>query len=95
MERVRREVRLGAVFDDAAFAAAFATFRATYNVAPERAFCAPDVFARACEIFDRAGSAHRHSTRLHVDGVPLLVAILAPGTLAMEGEVDQERMGDW
>lgn len=95
MERVRREIRLGATFDDAEFAAAFATFRAMYHVAPERAFCAPDVFARACELFDRAQSVHHYSTRLHVDGVPLLVAILAPGTLAMEGEVDEERMGDW
>ncbi len=92
---MRREVRLGASFDGAAFVAAFATFRETYNVAAERAFCAPDVFARACDLFDRAGSAHQHATRLRVEGVPLQVAILAPGTLAIEGEVDEGRMGDW
>jgi len=95
VEHVRREVRLGAGFDGAAFARAFAVFRQTYNVAPLRALCAPDVLARFCELSDRAGSVHQHSTRLRFEGVPLVAAILAPGTLAVEGEVDEERMGDW
>ncbi|GAC1301142.1 MAG: hypothetical protein NVSMB19_08910 [Vulcanimicrobiaceae bacterium] len=82
-------------FGDAAFAHAFASFRRTFNVAPLRAYCAPDVFARYCELFARASDAHRHATRLAYDGVPLVAAILAPGTLALEGEVDETQMGDW
>jgi hypothetical protein len=32
---------------------------------------------------------------LRYDGVPVVSAILAPGTIVFEGEVDEERMGDW
>ena len=95
MERVRREVRLDATFSDAAFANAFASFRRIYNVAPLRAYCSPDVFARYCELFTRSSDAHRHSTRLCYDGIPLVAAVLAAGTLALEGEVDETQMGDW
>lgn len=95
MERVRREVRLGAIFGDEAFANAFASFRQTYNVAPSKAYCAPDVFAQCCAILADSSDAHRHSTRLTYDGVPIVAAILAPGILALEGEVDEIHMGDW
>lgn len=95
MERVRREVDLGANFDAESFARAFATFRRTFNAAPRRASCSPDVFARYCEVFVRAADAHRHGTRLSFEGVALEVAILAPGTLVIEGEVDETQMGDW
>lgn len=95
MERVRREVRLDAAFDGATFARAFASFRRTYNVAPSQAFCAPDVFARACELIANAGDAHRHATRLTYEGVPIVAAIVAPGTLVLEGDVDETQMGDW
>ncbi len=96
MELVRREVHLGPAFSDAVFTRAFATFRQTYNVAPLRALASPDVLARFCEIYERSGDiAHRHSTRLRFEGVPLVAAVLAPGTLAIEGEVDEEKMGDW
>ncbi len=95
MERVRREVRLGDDFDDGAFARAFAAFRELYHVAPAVASCAPDVFARFCAVFARAGDAHRHATQLRFEGVPLAVAILPPGTLAMEGDVDRAQWGDW
>lgn len=95
MERVRREVRLDAAFDGAAFARAFASFRQTYNVAPTQAFCAPDVFARACALLARASDVHRHATRLTYEGVPLVAAIVPPGTLVLEGDVDETQMGDW
>lgn len=95
VERVRREVRLDPAFGDVAFANAFASFAKMYNVAPLRAYCAPDVFARYCEVFGRSSDTHRHATRLQYDGVPLVAAILKPGTLALEGEVDETHMGDW
>lgn len=95
MERVRREVRLDDAFDAEAFARAFASFRQTFNAAPLRASCAPDVFARYCELYARSSDAHRHATRLVFAGVPLVAAILAPGTLVLEGEVDETQMGDW
>ena len=87
---------LGANFTTEAFAEAFASFRRTYNVGPERALCAPDVFARYCELFERSpGAAHLHSTRARYEGVLLQAAVLRPGVVAFEGEVDEERMGDW
>ena len=93
---VRREARLGRAFSRDEFESGFATFKQTYNVAPLHALCAPDVLARFCELYGRTGdSVHQHSLRLHFDGVPLVAAILAPGTIAFEGEVDEERMGDW
>jgi hypothetical protein len=96
MERVRREAQLGAFFSRDEFESGFATFKQTYNVAPLRALCAPDVLARFCELYGRSGDrVHQHSLRLRHDGVPLVAAILAPGTIAFEGEVDEERMGDW
>lgn len=95
MERVRREICLEADFEAPAFAHAFASFQRTYHVAPSHASCAPDVFARFCTLYARAVDTHRHVTRLAFEGVPLVVAILAPGTLALEGEVDETRMGDW
>ncbi len=52
-------------------------------------------FARYCELFTRSSDAHRHSTRLRYDGIPLVAAVLAAGTLALEGEVDETQMGDW
>jgi hypothetical protein len=93
---VRREVRLGREFSRAEFGAAFAAFRQTYNVAPLRALCAPDVLARYCELFERSADiVHQHSLQLRYESVPLTAALLAPGTVAFEGEVDEERMGDW
>jgi hypothetical protein len=96
MEFVRREAHLGPSFDREEFERGFATFKETYNVAPSRALCAPDVLARFCELYGSAGdSVHQHSLRLQFRDVPLVAAILAPGTVAFEGEVDEERMGDW
>jgi hypothetical protein len=96
LETVRRETEIGAKFSAQAFAEACAAFRRTYNVAPLRALCAPDVFARYCELFERdTEAAHRHSTRARFEDVPLVAAVLKPGVVVFEGEVDEERMGDW
>jgi hypothetical protein len=93
---VRREAHLKRGFSRDEFENGFATFKQTYNVAPLHALCAPDVLARFCELYGRAGDrVHQHSLRLHFDGVPLVAAIVPPGTIAFEGEVDEERMGDW
>jgi len=96
LEHVRREFHLGSGFSQAGFERAFAQFRELYNVKPLRAICAPDVLARYCALYERsAETAHLHSARIVFDGVPLVASILAPGTIAFEGEVDEERMGDW
>jgi hypothetical protein len=96
LEVVRREFEIGTYFSAEAFGDAFAAFARTYNVAPLRALCAPDVFARYCALFERDPSAaHLHSTRSTFEGVPVHAAILPPGVVAFEGEVDEERMGDW
>jgi hypothetical protein len=93
LERVRWTLALGTAFDDAAFERAFARFRELYHVRPQRVLCAPDVLSRYAAVFARAGDAHARALRY--DGIPLASAILAPGTIVFEGEVDEERMGDW
>ncbi len=96
LEYVRREIRLGAAFSASAFERAFAAFREMYNVDPLRGLCAPDVLTRYCELYERGAEfAHERSARIGFRGVPLLAAIVAPGVVAFEGEVDAERMGDW
>jgi hypothetical protein len=93
---IRREVALGSGFTREEFEQAFEGFRQLYNVVPLRAVCAPDVLARFCELFERQGElVHAHSLRLRFWGVPIVAAVLAPGTIAFEGEVDDVRMGDW
>jgi hypothetical protein len=94
MERVRREIVLGSRFDEAAFAAAFQSFRKLYNADPQRILCAPDVLGRFCELFVREADAS-HARSVRYAGIPLAAAILAAGTLAIEGEVSEDRMGDW
>lgn len=64
-----------------------------YQVRPARAVCSPDVLARYCILFEREGDAHRRN--LIFDGLALSAAILPPGTIAFEGDVQEERMGDW
>jgi len=65
-----------------------------YGVAPLRIVCAPDVLQRAAALFARSGDAAL-SRELRFEGIPLVSAIVAPGTIVFEGEVDEERMGDW
>lgn len=94
LEVVRREVRLGSSFSAAEFERAFRGFVQTYNVAPSVGCCAPDVLRRYCEVFERDADAAVHRTVSH-RGVPLRAAVVAAGTVAFEGEVDEDRMGDW
>ncbi|HEX3463467.1 MAG TPA: hypothetical protein VHS78_05390 [Candidatus Elarobacter sp.] len=91
---MRWTVALGAAFDEPALDAAFAGFRRLYNVAPACILCAPDVLSRLAALTARtADDALRRELRY--DGVPVFSAILAPGTIVFEGEVDEDRMGDW
>jgi len=96
VEHVRREVRLGSGFSADDFERAFRHFVEFYNVPPQRVMCPPDVLSRFGALFERtADAAHRATERLYYQGVPLVAAVLPPGTIAFEGEVDEERMGDW
>jgi hypothetical protein len=96
LEFVRREVRLGSAFAIEAFQSAFAAFHAQYSLPPDRGVCAPDVFARVAELLaGTAAAAHQHSTRVMFEGVPIVVGIVAPGTIVFEGSVDETKMGDW
>ena len=85
---------LGTGFDEASFDRALARFRRLYNVAPERVLCAPDVLARFAALHARSGD-DAFARDLRHDGLPVVSAILAPGTVVFEGEVDEGRMGDW
>lgn len=91
---MRWTVTLGASFDEGTFERALAGFRRMYNVAPERVLCAPDVLGCFAALMGRSpDDAHQRSLRY--DGLPVVSAILAPGTIVFEGHVDEERMGDW
>jgi hypothetical protein len=94
LERVRWTVALGAAFDEPALEGALAGFRRMYNVAPQRVLCAPDVLSRFAAL---TGLSPDDALRreLCFGGVPVVSAILAPGTLVFEGEIDEDRMGDW
>lgn len=94
MEQVRWQVELGSTFDDAAFSEALTGFRRMYGVAPLRIVCAPDVLQRAAMLFARSGD-DALSRELRFEGIRLVSAIVAPGTIVFEGEVDEDRMGDW
>jgi hypothetical protein len=93
LEHVRREVRLGRHFGPAEFERAFRSFQQLYQVRPLRVLCSPDVLDRYCEIYEESGEAHRREVVF--DGVRVTAAIMPPGMVAFEGEVDQDRMGDW
>ena len=94
LERVRREVRLNPRFAPRDFERAFDRFVQTYNVPPIVARCSPDVLERYCRLFERSEEvAHRSEVRY--DGVPIYAAVLPAGTIVFEGEVDEDRMGDW
>ena len=95
MERVRRETILGEGYDAAAPGRALRRFREFYGVPPERAIAAPDVIARYCELTGVAAASHQQSLRLAIEGVPLYAAVVEPGTIVFEGDVDEDRMGDW
>ncbi len=85
---------LGTAFGEAAFDEAFAGFRRLYHIRPERVLCAPDVLTRYAQVYSRSID-DAHTRDLRFDGIPLIGAILKPGTIIFEGRVDEERMGDW
>lgn len=91
---MRWTVELGTDFDEAAFDRALAGFRRLYNVGPERVLCSPDVLSRFAAIMGRSSDDALRRDLRHA-GIPVASAILAPGTIVFEGEVDEERMGDW
>ena len=90
---MRWTVALGAAFDHDAFENAFDGFRRMYNVRPVRVLCAPDVLGRFAALYGGADDAHRRDVRFA--GIAVVAAVLAPGTIAVEGEVDDVKMGDW
>ena len=65
-----------------------------YHVRPSRVLCSPDVLERYCALFERSVDV-AHSRDVRYEGVPLAAAILPAGMVAFEGDVDEERMGDW
>lgn len=64
-----------------------------YQVRPKRVFCSPDVLERYCALYEQSGEALRRE--LLYEGVRVSASVMPPGTIAFEGEVDEDRMGDW
>jgi hypothetical protein len=87
-------VRLGRGFSADEFERAFRGFRELYNAEPKVIHCSPDVLERYAALFE-GGDPAASARSLRYSGVPLAAAILSPGTVALEGEVDEDRMGDW
>ncbi len=94
LERVRREVRLDTRFAADEFERAFDRFVQTYNVAPSVARCSPQVLDRYCTLFERFDDAARRG-EVRFRGTPIYAAVVPNGTIVLEGEVDETRMGDW
>ena len=87
-------MRIGELFTPHAFERALASFLQIYNVPPQRIMCSPGVLSRYCLLYEKTPqAAHKHEIR-H-DGIPLCAAILPPGVIAFEGEVDDVVKGDW
>lgn len=85
---------MGLGFSVEAFERGFDRFVQLYNVPPTQARCSPDVLDRYCRLFERNEEAARRK-EVRFRGVPLHAAVLPAGTLALEGDVDEDRMGDW
>ncbi|MBV8155779.1 MAG: hypothetical protein JOY98_15285 [Candidatus Eremiobacteraeota bacterium] len=94
LERVAREIVLRSRFAPEEFERAYDSFVQTYNVEPRTGRCSPDVLERYCRLFERGDDASRQR-HVRFRGVPLVAAVLPPGTVVFEGEVDEDRMGDW
>jgi len=94
LEHVRREVRLSPNFAAIDFERAFQAFHGLYQVRPSRVACSPNILVRYCALFERS-SHYAHSREIRYHGIPMNAAILPPGIVAFEGEVDETRMGDW
>jgi len=94
LEHVRREIRIGETFSVADFERAFLSFGQMYQTRPSQVLCSPDVLERYCALFERGPDvAQRREVRF--EGVRMVAAVLPSGMIAFEGEVDEERMGDW
>jgi hypothetical protein len=89
-------MQVGGRFGAGDFERAYQRFVEFYNVRPERIECAPDVMLRFGSLFRGAEDSvlERRGTVMY-QGIPVFAAVLAPGTLAFEGQVDEEKMGDW
>lgn len=85
---------MGRGFSAAEFLRALASFRELYNVPPSVVRCSPDVLDRYCRLFVGDDESAHAGHVLH-EGIPLAAAVLPPGTIAFEGDVDENRMGDW
>ncbi len=85
---------MGTNFAAESFERAFERFVQIYNVQPAIARCSPDVLSRYCRLFESGDDAAR-IREVRFRGVPLLAAVMPVGTIAFEGEVDEDRMGDW
>jgi hypothetical protein len=83
-----------APFGVAAFEDALAGLRRMYDVAPARVLCAPDVLRRFAVLFVRGPDDAERRT-LRYTGLQLAGAVLAPGTIVFEGEVDDVKIEDW
>ncbi|HTX59071.1 MAG TPA: hypothetical protein VMH02_05280 [Verrucomicrobiae bacterium] len=94
LERVQREIVLDKRFAAHEFERAYESFVKTYNVAPHRARCSPDVLERYCRLFENGEEAARRR-EVRYRGIPLHAAVLPARTIVFEGEVDEDRMGDW
>jgi hypothetical protein len=94
LERVQREVLLRPRFEPDDFERAFESFVSAYNVSPSTGRCSPEVLDRYCRLYERGDEAARHRY-VRFRGVPLFAAVLPAGTIVFEGEVDEDRMGDW
>ncbi|MDQ6825981.1 MAG: hypothetical protein M3Z14_02110 [Candidatus Eremiobacteraeota bacterium] len=91
---MRREVCLGTNFNPSEFERAFSAFRSLYQIRPSNVLCSPEVLLRYCLLFEPSVEC-AHSREIRYEGIPMSAAILPPGIIAFEGEVDEERMGDW
>ena len=69
------------------------SFQQLYQSRPSAVYCSPDVLERYSEVFARAGDWQTRELRF--EGIRVLAAVMPPGTIAFEGEVDEDRMGDW
>ncbi len=57
--------------------------------------CAPDVLQRYAAVFTGSADHALYGRALLFEGVPLASAVVPPGTIVFEGQVDEQRMGDW
>ena len=94
LERVRRETRIGRGFGFPDFERALNNFRELYHVRPAIARCSPDVLDRLYSLLGYEAQTALGREIVH-ESMPIVAAVLAPGTIVFEGEVDEDRMGDW